>query len=123
MKAAAWKKRIKTACEAIGSYEPAYDDAIKTLAGILEKRDECEQLYKEDGSRPVIEHTNKGGGTFMERNPILRTWMDLNTQALSYWRDLGLTPAGFKRLSDGAIAKAPKKTGLELALEKLSAAE
>jgi hypothetical protein len=47
--------------------------------------------------------------------------MDLNAQALAYWRDLGLTPAGFKRLSDGI--KAPQKTGLELALEKLSSAE
>ena len=121
MKAAAWKKRIKTACETIGTYEPAYDEVIMTLSRILEKRDDCDRLYQEEGSMPVTEHTNKGGGTYMERNPLLRTWMDLNAQALAYWRDLGLTPAGFKRLSDGI--KAPQKTGLELALEKLSSAE
>ena len=123
MKSEAWKKRIKAACEAIGTYEPAYDDVIGTLADVLEKRDECDRLYKEDGSQPVTEHTNKGGGVYMERNPILRTWMELNTQALAYWRDLGLTPAGYKKLSEKAIDKGPKKSGLELALEKLSAAQ
>ena len=121
MKALAWKNRIKAACESIGVYETAYDDVISTLAAILEKRDECDRLYKADGEQPVIEHTNGRGATYLERSPVLRTWMDLNTQALAYWRDLGLTPAGFKKLSDKAIEKGPKKTGLELALEKLSA--
>jgi hypothetical protein len=122
MKAGTWKKKITAACQGIGVYEEAYDDVIGTLADILEKRDECDEMYKSSGSQPVVEHENKGGGVYLERNPVLRTWMDLNAQALAYWRDLGLTPAGFKRLSDQKINNSPKKSGLELALEKLSGA-
>lgn len=121
MKALAWKNRIKAACESIGVYEQAYDDAIDALASILEKRDDCDRMYKDAGAEPVVEHTNKGGGVYLERSPYLRAWMDLNAQALCYWRDLGLTPAGFKKLSDKLVVKAEKKSGLELALEKLSA--
>lgn len=119
MKSGAWKKRIIAACESIGVYEAAYDDVINTLAAILEKRDECDKLYKDTGAAPVVEHETKTGSTYLERNPVLRTWMDLNAQALAYWRDLGLTPAGFKKLSDQKINTKPKKSGLELALEKL----
>jgi phage terminase small subunit len=89
----------------------------------LEKRDDCEKQYKESGAEPVIAQTNTKGAAYMARNPALKTWMDLNAQALAYWRDLGLTPAGFKKLSDQKINTKPKKSGLELALEKLSAAQ
>jgi hypothetical protein len=43
-------------------------------------------------------------------------WQDLNTQALAYWRDLGLTPAGLKKLNEAALKPAVKKTALEEAL-------
>ena len=37
------------------------------------------------------------------KNPVLVMEMELNTQALSYWRDLGLTPSGLKKLNADAI--------------------
>ena len=36
------------------------------------------------------------------KNPKLVIWMDLNTQALAYWKELGLTPSGLKRLKEAA---------------------
>jgi hypothetical protein len=44
-------------------------------------------------------------------------WQDLNTQALAYWRDMGLTPAGLKKLNDAALKAAKKGTPLEEALK------
>jgi hypothetical protein len=44
--------------------------------------------------------------------------MDLNAQALTYWRDLGLTPSGLKKLDDQAL-KAKKRSSLAEALREI----
>jgi hypothetical protein len=55
----------------------------------------------------------------IKKNPRLIVWQDLNTQALAYWRDMGLTPAGLKKLNDAALKAAKKGTPLEEALKGL----
>ena len=39
----------------------------------------------------------------MVKNPALKVVDDLNKTALAYWRDLGLTPAGLKRLGESTL--------------------
>ena len=98
-----WKNKIKKACRNAGTYQPYFDHVIDSLASILEKRDEVEAQYIESGSLPVVEYTNKGGATNMSKNPALVLWDELNKSALAYWRDLGLTPAGLKKLNEDAL--------------------
>lgn len=98
-----WKKKIIEACETVGTYKEPFDSVIDTLAGILERRDEAEELYRSSGSKVLVKHVNKGGATNIEQNPVLRLINDLNRDALAYWRDLGLTPSGLKKLNDGAM--------------------
>lgn len=102
-----WKARIKKACEAVGTYEVHFDDVIDTLAAILEKRDAVEEQYIVEGACPVLEHTNNGGSCNLAKNPLIVLYMDLNNQAITYWRDLGLTPAGLRKINDKA--KSEKK--------------
>lgn len=103
MNKAGWKKKIKSACEGAGTYRPYFDAVIDTLAGTLEQRDEAMAYYREHDGEPVVIHTNKGGGKNMAKNPALVLWNDLNTTALQYWRDLGLTPSGLKKLNEDAL--------------------
>lgn len=103
MKKETWKRRIKEATISAGTYRPCFDELINTLAGILEKRDEAEAEYKRLGSEPIVKYTNKGGNQNMTKNPALTLWNDMNTTALAYWRELGLTPAGLKKLKDDAL--------------------
>lgn len=103
MKKETWKRRIKEATIAAGTYRPCFDELINTLAGILEKRDDAEAEYKRRGSKPLVEYTNKGGNQNVAKNPALTLWNDMNTTALAYWRELGLTPAGLKKLKDDAL--------------------
>ncbi len=117
MKKAAWKKRIQKACEEVGTYQASFDNVIDTLAGILENRDAAQKAF--DGT-VIVEHTNKSGATNKEQNPVLRLINDLNRDALQYWRDLGLTPAGLKRINDAAVKAKKQQSPLEKALEKLS---
>lgn len=118
MKRTAWKNRITVACKAAGTYRDFYDDVIAALSEILEKRDEAAKEYKKLGSKPLIEYTNKGGSTNLTKNPALVVWDDLNKSALSYWRDLGLTPAGLKKIDESAM-KPKKQSALAKVLSEL----
>ena len=113
-----WKRRIREACKEAGTYEPHFDYAIDTLAGIMETRDKAEKHFRESGSKPVIEYTNKSGATNIVKNPALVAINDCNTQALAYWRDLGLTPAGLKRIR-GEDMSVKKESKLATALRSL----
>lgn len=119
MKAETWVTRITRACEMAGTYRTYFDEPIKTLAAILEKRDEAEKQFKSTGAKPVVAHTNKSGSTNIVKNPVMTVWMDLNQLALAYWRDLGLTPAGLKKLDENALKK-QKGNALAEALRELA---
>lgn len=95
-----WALRIKNASKAAGTYEAVFDDVIDTLAGILEQRDKLQEEFEQGGGDAVVSHTNRGGSTNPVKNPAVVMINDLNKTALAYWRDLGLTPAGLKRLRD-----------------------
>lgn len=100
-----WKSRIKKNCTAVGTYLPAFDPVIDTLADILEKRDNAQELYEESGGKAIVPHINKAGAENLEQNPALRLINDLNRDALQYWRDLGLTPAGLRKINDDAMTE------------------
>lgn len=100
-----WAKRITEACKDAGTYKACFDDIIATLADIMARRDAAQALFKKSGGNILVMHTNKAGVTNVEQNPILRMINDLNRDALAYWRDLGLTPAGLHRINDAALAK------------------
>lgn len=113
-----WKSKIKRQCKKAGTYKAFFDTAIDELAQILEIRDEAERQYEASGNSPVTEYTNKGGYTNLKKNPALAVINEQNQQALAYWRDLGLTPKGYKILTGEGIEE--KKGGtFETMLEKL----
>lgn len=118
MKKIAWKRKIKAACESAGTYQDCFQNAIDALAEILEKRDEAENQYKQTKCRPVISHTNKYGATNLVKNPTLILWKDLNDSALAYWRELGLTPSSYKKMT-GDAPRTEKQGGLAAALASI----
>lgn len=122
MRKQTWKNRIKDSCIEAGTYRECFEAIIDTLAGILELRDNAEEKFIENGGNTIIQHTNKGGSTNTVKNPALVVLMDCNAQALAYWRDLGLTPAGLKRINEAALkADERKESVLEEALKTLGA--
>lgn len=118
MKKKTWEKRIVDACKEAGTYRPYFQHTISTLASILEKRDEAEEYYVESGGVPIVEYTNKAGSTNNVKNPALAVWDDMNKSALGYWRDLGLTPAGLKKIDESAM-KEKKKDAFSDALSSI----
>ena len=108
---AEWKTKIITACKEAGTYQPFFDDVINTLAAIMEIRDSAVEQYEKSGGNPVVAHTNKGGHTNIVKNPALAIINEQNQQALSYWRDLGLTTKGWVGITGNKTEK--KETTFE----------
>ena len=120
MKKDEWKNLITNSCEQAGTYKPHFDAVIDTLASILEKRDEAESQFHASGGKPTVLHTNKGGATNIVKNPALAVYMDLNTQALAYWKELGLTPSGLKKINGDSLTAKATEDGFGRLLAKLS---
>ena len=118
MKKKTWKARIKKACTEAGTYRPFFDTVIDELAGIMERRDMALDAFQKTGGNVIVKHTNKNGSANLEQNPALRLVNDLNRDALVYWRDLGLTPAGLKKINEKSMEK-PKRSALAEAMRAL----
>lgn len=113
-----WRKKILKQCQEVDTYNKAFDPVIDALAQLLEQRDNAYEAFVAGGGNPCVETTSDRGAKNMRKSPILQTWMDLNAQALAYWRDLGLTPAGLKRINETAVQK-PKESALVRALREV----
>lgn len=113
-----WRKRIRKELEGLNTYKASYDTIISSLASILEERDRVYQKYQDEGARPIIERTSDRGAVNMAKNPHIVLWNELNAAALSYWRELGMTPAGYKKLN-ATVIESPQQSPLEALLEKL----
>ena len=111
MKKTYWRRKIIEYCEAAGTYKPFFNAPIETLASILEQRDKAMVQFTSSGGEVLVEHTNQGGATNVTINPALRLINELNRDALAYWRDLGLTPAGLKKIDEKAL-KEKKQEGI-----------
>ena len=116
MTAKSWENLIKKQLDGLGQTETAYDSVVSTLADILEQRDAVYQDYIDGGCEPVREYTNKGGATNLTKNPLLVLWDDLNKSALAYWRELGMRPSSYKKMTRDSPKKA-KVSGRASALK------
>lgn len=119
MTAKQWKAKIKRNCKAVGTYKKEFEPVIDTLSSILEKRDNAEEQFIKSGSRAIVKHTNKAGAENLEQNPVLRIINDLNRDALTYWRELGLTAAALKKINEAAIKNGTELSVLDKALMEL----
>ena len=98
MKKASWKRKIKKACEEAGTYKPFFVHTIETLAQVMELRDNALEKFYDGGGQTVVEYTNKNGSVNLVKNPALVVVMECHTQALAYWRELGLTSKSYKQM-------------------------
>ena len=119
MTAAQWKRKIKKATVDAGTYRNIFDAVIDTLSDVLEQRDRAKEQFEKSGGNMVISYTNKGGATNPSKNPFMLAWDDLNATALSYWRELGLTPSSLRKMTGSAAPAEEKKSGLAAALASI----
>ncbi len=113
MTAKQWKKAIEEQMKIDDDYLPSFDITIKILSEMLEERDRIYQAYIEGGANPVFEFQSSGGNSNPKPNPLWKQWQEINTSALLYLRDLGLTAAGLRKLQ-GQLPDKPAKSCEEI---------
>ena len=103
MKKADWRREIIKKCQSVGTFRSEFLPVINSLADLLEERDRIRSKYRSEGEQPLVERVSDRGAVNKVKNPLLTAWEDLNRDALAYWRDLGLTPAGLKKLGEDTV--------------------
>ena len=119
MTARAWKSKLKKLMNAVGTYKPAFEPTIQAAAELLEQRDQIYEQYIEDGARAMVTKISDRGAENIHENPLLRTWRELQAQALKYFQELGLTSASLKKINDSAIKGGSELSALDKALMEL----
>lgn len=109
MRKRAWKSKLKKACMELGTYKPQFDYSIDALAGILELRDKAWEEYEASGEGVIVEFTNKNGSTNKVKNPNITLVDDMTKAALPIMKELGLTPAGLKKINEEVFIKAKEE--------------
>lgn len=90
--------KIKRQMNKIGTYKPEYEAAMRVLAEALRDYDRAKEQFEEEGGEYMVEYTNKAGATNYVKNPLYVVMDDLRKNIITYCRELGLTPAGFKKI-------------------------
>lgn len=115
-----WKKLIIQNMTEAGTYDKVFEPVIETLVDILVERDRLYKQYAKEGSHPLVTVVSDRGAENQRKNPLLSSWQEMNRDALQYWRDLGLTPAGLKKINEETL-KANKASTLDMILSNLEA--
>jgi hypothetical protein len=109
---------IRAACQGLGTYREEFDPAIWALAKVEEERDSAWEEFDAEGGIRIVTTVNKAGAEYRQQNPSYTVWLNLVAECRSQRRELGLTPAGLKKLREDAM-KQPKRSALAEALAKL----
>lgn len=110
-----YKKKIVDNMKAVGTYRPEFLKTVENLAKIYVDMDNARKQFDESGGQIVIAYTNKNGSTNMVKNPCYQAIEGLQNNILLYGRELGLTPAGLKKIK-GEAGKETRGGGLAAAL-------
>ena len=93
-----WENNIKKAIKTEGHYKPVFDRSIVILSEILFERDRIYNQFIDEGAQVLIDYESDRGSQNRRPNPLLKQWQELNNTALSYMKELGLTPGGLKKI-------------------------
>ena len=106
MTSKSWIAEIKKQMSLKGVDYAGFGNVIQTLAELLEQRDKLYKQYQDEGSEVMVLYVSDRGQENMIINPLLKEWQNMNRDALVYWRELGLTPAGLKKLNEDSMKPA-----------------
>ena len=95
--------------KSLGIYDEEFDKSIEILNDILNDLDFARKDFKAWDRQYVVEYFNKNGRINLVKNPQYQIIADLSDRALRYLNELGLTPAGLKKIKDKKAKKAKSK--------------
>lgn len=107
-----YKKDIVRKMQSVGTYNLSFKHSIDVLSRTLYDYETALDSFERSGAHIIVKHTNKSGSTNIVKNPLYLAIEKLRDDILSYSRELGLTPAGLKRINEQGM-KPEKKSKFE----------
>lgn len=119
MNADKWRRKIKEQVVELGVFKTSYNSVIDSLAKVLEQRDDAMRQFNAEGRQLVVEKVSDRGAVNVSINPLVSLLDKLNNTSLAYWKELGLTPASFKKMTGSSVPAESKSGGLAAALASI----
>lgn len=94
------KKQVIQNMKKLGVYKPEFDVMIEIYVGLVKQYNELNKQFKESNYE-VEEKTGYSDNT--KRSPIVSSLENLRKDVLRYANELGLTPAGLKRINEKGL--------------------
>ncbi len=113
-----YKEEIIQNMRAVGTYKDSFMNTINAYARAMQDYDDVCESFEKLGSKFMVKHTNKAGADNIVKNPFYLAIEELRRVMLAYATQLGLTPAGLKRIND-EMKSHGGKSKLAEALENL----
>lgn len=114
-----YKKEIIKKMKNVGTYNISFIYTIDTLAKVLADYNKTTDQFQSTGGNIIVKHTNKNGSTNVVKNPLYLAIEKLRDDIISYSRELGLTPAGLKRINQEGNAQPVKLSKLDEVMEAI----
>ena len=94
-----YKEKIIRDMNNIGTYKDEFIRNVENLAQMYIDMDNAREMFKKSGGNIMIKNPLKNGKSGIIKNPYFVAIENLQSMILTYNRELGLTPIGFKRIS------------------------
>lgn len=114
---AGYRRDIVRMMKKVGTYNQSFEIPINTFAKLLFDYKNTLEVFEKTGGNTIITHTNKSGAKNLIKNPLYLAIEKMRTDIITYARELGLTPAGLKKLNQELQEE--KESPLDSVLEKL----
>lgn len=113
-----YKKELREQMKSVGTYKEEFEIIIDATAKLLADYDDAVYKFEKSGSNIIIKHTNKAKETNAAKNPFYLAIETMRTHILKYLNELGLTPAGLKKINEKGMGN-KKESSLSKALKQL----
>ena len=105
------EKRLD-ALTALGVYRQQFAEAIELTAKLMEDCAKAEKKTKAKDYEPIVTKVNKTGQEYQAKNVWTTMVEQYRKDIIANLAQLGLTPAGLKKLNDELSKKPPKPSGI-----------
>jgi hypothetical protein len=105
-----YKAELKKQMKAVGTYKDEFEIIIDATAKLLADYDDAVDKFKKSGSNIIIKHTNKAKETNTVKNPFYLVIEGMRAQILKHLNELGLTPAGLKKINENGMGNKKEST-------------
>ncbi len=114
-----YKREIIKKMKNVSTYNVSFIYTIDTLAKVLADYNKTTDQFQGTGGNIIVKHTNKNGSTNAVKNPLYLAIEKLRDDIIAYSRELGLTPAGLKRINQDGNTPPAKVSKLDEVMEAI----